>query len=79
MLQELHCAFKTLKVSCFHRIQGAMVRAGRGSDMGTIWNLKNIKHTSKSSGFKIIDHYYRPSDLPRAQQAWLAIVSQRQP
>jgi hypothetical protein len=30
------------------------------------------------NGFKIIDHYYRPSGQPREQQPWLAIVSQRQ-
>ena len=30
------------------------------------------------SVFKIIDHFYRPSGKPRAQQPWLAIVSQRQ-
>ena len=30
------------------------------------------------SGFKVIHHYYRPSDKPRDQQPWLAIVSQRQ-
>ena len=32
----------------------------------------------KQSGFKIIDHYYRPSGKPRERQPWLAIVSQRQ-
>ena len=32
----------------------------------------------KQAGFKIIDHYYRPRGLPRDQQPWLAIVSQRQ-
>ena len=32
----------------------------------------------KQSGFKIIDHYYRPSGKPRELQPWLAIVSQRQ-
>jgi len=30
------------------------------------------------AGFKVIHHYYRPSDKPRDQQPWLAIVSQRQ-
>ena len=32
----------------------------------------------KQSGFKIIDHYYRPSGKPIERQPWLAIVSQRQ-
>ena len=32
----------------------------------------------RQSGFKIIEHYYRPSGKPREQQPWLAIVSQRQ-
>ncbi len=33
----------------------------------------------KQAGFKIMHHYYRPEGLPREQQPWLAIVSQRQP
>jgi len=31
----------------------------------------------KKSGFKILDHYYRPPGKPRKEQPWLAIVSQR--
>ncbi len=30
------------------------------------------------SGFKVIEHFYRPAGKPRAEQPWLAIVSQRQ-
>lgn len=29
------------------------------------------------AGFTVVDHYYRPPGLPRAQQPWLAIVSQK--
>ncbi|MBL4603405.1 MAG: class I SAM-dependent methyltransferase [Emcibacteraceae bacterium] len=29
----------------------------------------------EDAGFKIIDHYYRPPNLPRDQQNWLAMVS----
>ena len=30
------------------------------------------------SGFKVIEHFYRPAGKPRTEQPWLAIVSQRQ-
>ncbi len=32
----------------------------------------------KNSGFKILNHYYRPEGKPRNEQPWLAIVSQRE-
>jgi len=31
----------------------------------------------EQAGFKILNHYYRPEGLPLNQQAWLAIVYQR--
>jgi SAM-dependent methyltransferase len=30
-----------------------------------------------TAGFTVIDHYYRPEGAPRAEQPWLAIVSQK--
>ncbi len=29
----------------------------------------------ENAGFKLINHYYRPPDLPREEQKWLAMVS----
>jgi len=29
----------------------------------------------KKAGFELVDHYFRPPNLPRAEQNWLAIVS----
>jgi SAM-dependent methyltransferase len=31
----------------------------------------------EATGFKVLDHYYRPPGMPRSAQPWLAIVSQR--
>lgn len=31
----------------------------------------------EQAGFTVLDHYYRPPGLPRPQQPWLAIVSQK--
>ena len=42
-------------------------------------NYMEFETTQKylnNSGFKVLDHYYRPQDKPRKQQPWLAIVSQ---
>jgi hypothetical protein len=31
------------------------------------------------AGFVLLDEYYRPEDLPRAQQPWLATVCRKTP
>jgi len=45
--------------------------------MVIIWNLKleTSKVYLEQAGFKVIHHYYRPEDKPRAQQPWLAMIA----
>ena len=77
VLRELHSALR----------KGGILFSSnpRGNEEG--WQAQRYGHYMefevsdlylKQSGFKIIDHYYRPSGKPREHQPWLAIVSQRQ-
>lgn len=50
----------------------------QGQRYGHYMELETSAAYLQQAGFTIIDHYYRPRGLPREQQPWLAIVSQRQ-
>ena len=49
----------------------------QGQRYGHYMEFDSYKAYLDQSGFRIIDHYYRPAGKPREQQPWLAIVSQR--
>jgi SAM-dependent methyltransferase len=41
---------------------------------GVYHDLENWRRNMSAAGFAELTHYYRPDDLPRAQQPWLASV-----
>ena len=49
-----------------------------GQRYGHYIQLKESQVYLQQAGFKIINHYYRPSGKPIDEQPWLAIVSQKQ-
>jgi len=49
-----------------------------GLRYGHYMELKSSETFLNEAEFSIIHHYYRPADLPRDQQPWLAIVAQAQ-
>ena len=49
----------------------------QGQRYGHYMEIEESKAYLDDSGFTVIDHYYRPAGLPREQQPWIAIVSQR--
>jgi len=49
----------------------------QGQRYGHYMEFDSYKAYLDQSGFRIINHYYRPAGKPREQQPWLAIVSQR--
>lgn len=49
----------------------------QGTRYGNYMELSDCSKYLESAGFSFIDHYYRPSGLPKNQQPWLAIVAQR--
>ena len=48
-----------------------------GQRYGHYMQLDASKSYLEQAGFEVIHHYYRPTDKPIHEQAWLAIVSRR--
>lgn len=48
-----------------------------GQRYGHYMELEVTKEYLETAGFSIIEHYYRPEGLPRSEQPWLAVVSQK--
>jgi SAM-dependent methyltransferase len=48
-----------------------------GQRYGNYMEYEVILHHLNTAQFEPLHHYYRPSGMPRQQQPWLAIVSQR--
>jgi SAM-dependent methyltransferase len=44
---------------------------------GVYHDLESWRRTMKAAGFEGLEHYYRPTGLPRDQQPWLASVWRR--
>jgi trans-aconitate methyltransferase len=45
-----------------------------GSRYANFMELEDYREIVETCGFKLIEHYYRPQNLPREQQPWLACV-----
>ena len=50
----------------------------QGERYGHYMEIENSQRFLEQSGYKVINHYYRPEGKPREQQPWLAIVSEAQ-
>ena len=48
-----------------------------GSRYGNYMELDVYEKYLQSSGFEILDHYYRPPGWPREEQTWLAVVCRK--
>lgn len=48
-----------------------------GQRYGHFMEFETSKTYLQSAGFKVLNHYYRPAGVPRAEQPWLAVVSQK--
>lgn len=46
-----------------------------GARYGTFLELEAYQSFLETAGFEVLEHYYRPTGKPRAQQPWLAVVS----
>ncbi len=76
VLRELHAAL---------RVGGVLFTSNPRGD-GEGWSGRRYGHWMefdvserywREAGFAIVDHYYRPAGMPRAEQAWLALVSRK--
>jgi 2-polyprenyl-3-methyl-5-hydroxy-6-metoxy-1,4-benzoquinol methylase len=48
-----------------------------GQRYGHYMELESFEDYLAQAGFKVLNHYYRPKGLPRDEQSWLAVISQR--
>lgn len=48
-----------------------------GPRFGHYMELDVCTRFLQAAGFEVLDHYYRPTGKPRAEQPWLAMVSRR--
>lgn len=49
-----------------------------GDRFGNYMEFETYASYLTRAGFQVLDHYYRPPGLPRAEQPWLAVVSRKQ-
>jgi SAM-dependent methyltransferase len=74
VLRELHATLKSGGVLFSSNPRGDNEEGWNGGRYGRYHNLEGWRGFMSTAGFTELDHYYRPSGLPRAQQPWLASV-----
>ena len=77
VLKEIHSALRKGGILFSSNPRGS-TEGWQGQRYGHYMEFEESQIYLKQNGFKILDHYYRPSGKPRDLQPWLAIVSQRQ-
>ena len=77
VLRELHSALRKDGILFSSNPRGN-AEGWQGQRFGHYMEIEASETFLEQSGFRIIEHYYRPDGKPREQQPWLAIVSQRQ-
>ncbi|HET8705067.1 MAG TPA: class I SAM-dependent methyltransferase, partial [Pseudomonadales bacterium] len=76
VLNELHTALKPNGIFFMSNPRGN-AEGWNGPRYGHYMEFPSSERFLRAAGFTILQHYYRPSGKPRAEQPWLAIVSQK--
>lgn len=76
VLKQLHAALRNNGVLFTSNPRGNS-EGWSGERYGCWMEFETSKTFLEQAGFTILDQYYRPAGLPRNQQPWLAIVSQK--
>jgi SAM-dependent methyltransferase len=77
VLGELHATLKPRGVLFASNPHGHNEEGWNGGRYGAYHDLPTWSRYLEDAGFTLLDHYYRPAGLPRAQQPWLATVARR--
>lgn len=74
VLRQLHAALKPGGALFCSNPHGPNVEGWNGDRYGAYHDLPSWRAYLQAAGFTELEHYYRPSGLPREQQPWLASV-----
>jgi SAM-dependent methyltransferase len=74
VLNELHTALKPAGVLFSSNPHGENQEGWNGDRYGAYHDLSAWRRYLSNAGFTELEHYYRPTGLPREQQPWLASV-----
>jgi SAM-dependent methyltransferase len=74
VLRQLHVALKPARVLFSSNPRGQNDEGWNGERYGVYHDLDGWRRYLSDAGFTEIEHYYRPTGLPREQQPWLASV-----
>jgi SAM-dependent methyltransferase len=72
VLRQLHSTLKPGGVLFCSNPHGANVEGWNSGRYGAYHTLETWRAHMTEAGFAELEHYYRPSELPREQQPWLA-------
>ena len=79
VLRDLQTTLKPGGVLFSSNPHGHNEEGWSGGRYGVYHDLDTWRRYLSASGFAELDHYYRPTGLPREQQPWLASIWRRQP
>ena len=74
VLRQLHLTLKPGGVLFSSNPRGENEEGWNGGRYGAFHDLDAWRAYVTAAGFVEVEHYYRPADLPREQQRWLASV-----
>jgi SAM-dependent methyltransferase len=74
VLRALHASLKPGGVLFSSNPRGEGQEGWHGGRYGVFHDLPAWREHMEAAGFAELEHYYRPSGLPREQQPWLASV-----
>jgi SAM-dependent methyltransferase len=77
VLKELHAALKPAGVLFSSNPRGNNEEGWDGERYSVHHDMQGWRRYLRGAGFTELEHYYRPTGLPRDQQAWLASVWRR--
>ncbi|MGO9945411.1 MAG: SAM-dependent methyltransferase, partial [Steroidobacteraceae bacterium] len=74
VLHQLHASLKPAGVLFSSNPRGENDEGWNGGRYGVYHDLAAWRRYLSNAGFTELEHYYRPTGLPREQQPWLASV-----
>jgi SAM-dependent methyltransferase len=72
VLEQLHATLKPKGVLFSSNPRGGDEEGWNGDRYGCYHSLEGWTDFTTKAGFRAIEHYYRPTGLPRSEQPWLA-------